>query len=291
MDFRTASWNIRGMSTKNKQDEVIDFIRNERISICDVLETQLKPSNIDKACSYIFGNWSGMSNVNLMVIHVARQVILSIIGVPNGNLGKKSSFRFMNHIADKAEFLDVVAQKWNCVMDGCKMFQVVTKLKMLKKDLHKLNWSHGGVFQKVVDLRDKLKRCQIEVESNPHDYSVRSNATEALLEYEKAKQGELTMLRQKVKIKWLAEGDRNTKFFHCVLKSRKQRSKVESIRDENGSRFYGDQAYEEFEDIFTVKLSSEDAYDMVGPISNMEIKNAMLHIDGNKAAGPDGYSA
>ncbi|GKC77883.1 RNA-directed DNA polymerase, eukaryota, reverse transcriptase zinc-binding domain protein [Tanacetum coccineum] len=44
-------------------------------------------------------------------------------------------------------------------------------------------------------------------------------------------------------------------------------------------------------ELFTTKLSEEEASKMVKPISNAEIKKAMFSIDDNKAPGPDGYSA
>ncbi|XP_071719143.1 uncharacterized protein [Rutidosis leptorrhynchoides] len=166
-------------------------------------------------------------------------------------------------------------------------------------------------IENVVELKEKLQKCQSDVENNPHDHSARVVASNTFLEYEREKQDELTLLRQKAKVKWLAEGDRNSKLFHSIVKCRKQKHKFESICDDQGTRFYGDEVgeqfvkhfknflgvsnncrpIEEFGDIFNVKLFDQEAMDMVGPITNEEIKIAMFDIDGNKSAGPDRYSA
>ncbi|XP_071695551.1 uncharacterized protein [Rutidosis leptorrhynchoides] len=156
-----------------------------------------------------------------------------ILVIPNGVQRKKRAFRFMNHLAGKDEFLNIVAQVWDTQIRSHMMFQVVSKLKLLKKKLNKLNWANGNVFTKVKVLRDKLKQSQVAIDLDPHNISLRNTATNTLLEYEAANQDELILLQQKVKIQWPSEGDKNTKFFHSVLKSRVQKSKVDNICDAN----------------------------------------------------------
>ncbi|XP_071709287.1 uncharacterized protein [Rutidosis leptorrhynchoides] len=88
---------LLGMCHKDKQDELRDFIKEEKVSVCAILETHLKPTNIDSACNYVFGRWRWMSNiglssnscrivigwnvskVNVMIVQVARQVILCLV--------------------------------------------------------------------------------------------------------------------------------------------------------------------------------------------------------------------
>ncbi|XP_071703868.1 uncharacterized protein [Rutidosis leptorrhynchoides] len=404
MNFKVACWNIRGMCHKDKQDELKDFIKEENVSVCAILETHLKPTNIDKACNYVFGRWSWVSNiglssnscrivlgwdntkVNLMVIQVARQVILclietvdkcskfycsfiyasnsgsernllwnellvhatiaqhqpwllvgdfnvtrnvnehsagcshmteemirfnkcicdievedlgstsfyftwtkslknplcnvlrkldrimcnevflvnysnaygifhpfmisdhspAVLGIPNGLIKRKKSFRFMNHVAYKENFLKIVEEKWKSNVSGYKMFQVVSKMKYLKKDLNRLNWEGGNVFTKIKELKGKLKKCQSDVEKMPHDLHYRAMASAIMVEYEKAKVEELIVLKQKAKIKWLEEGDRNTRFFHSILKRRKQRCRIDNICVENGINFSDNQVGEQF---------------------------------------------
>ncbi|GJT28061.1 RNA-directed DNA polymerase, eukaryota, reverse transcriptase zinc-binding domain protein [Tanacetum coccineum] len=44
-------------------------------------------------------------------------------------------------------------------------------------------------------------------------------------------------------------------------------------------------------DMFTTKLSREEANAMICPVSDMEIKQAMFDIDDDKAPGPDGFTS
>ncbi|GJU84137.1 putative reverse transcriptase domain-containing protein [Tanacetum coccineum] len=62
-DDDTGSWNIRDLSTSNKQKEVRNFIANEDLSICAVLETHIKCKRLNKIGESIFGQWDWYSNM------------------------------------------------------------------------------------------------------------------------------------------------------------------------------------------------------------------------------------
>ncbi|GJS09808.1 RNA-directed DNA polymerase, eukaryota, reverse transcriptase zinc-binding domain protein [Tanacetum coccineum] len=105
---------------------------------------------------------------------------------------------------------------------------------------------HGNLFEKTVELKEKLKEAQRAVEEDP--FNTRKKEIAALLfdEYSIAAEDEITFLHQKMKIKWLSEGDRNTAYFHKVLKARKHKCRVESICGEDGQRFNGNDVLEQF---------------------------------------------
>ena len=104
MDFKIGSWNIRGLSTTDKQNEVRNFIENEKLSICAVLETHLKSQKLQKIGDKVFGVWEWVDNlrmcdkgcriligwnnerVNLSIIHMARQSVLCKVKDVNGKL-------------------------------------------------------------------------------------------------------------------------------------------------------------------------------------------------------------
>ncbi|GJR30057.1 hypothetical protein Tco_1106289 [Tanacetum coccineum] len=65
-----------------------------------------------------------------------------------------------------------------------------------------------------------------------------------LNEYNTARNDEEKLFLQKAKIDWLSEKDKNSKFFHYVLKGRAHRSKIETVNDENGIRHDGAQVAE-----------------------------------------------
>ncbi|XP_071712605.1 uncharacterized protein [Rutidosis leptorrhynchoides] len=467
-EFKIATWNIRGMSSLDKQFEVKNLINDEVLSMCIVLETHLKNNNISQACANAFNKWEWHSNishspnscrivvgwdenkVHVMILNCTKQVIFylvevvstgdkiycffvyacnkgkdkvvvwkdlqmpksitykkpwfimgdfnvtrylnehssgssmmtedmkefnacindieiedinssgfhftwtkslknprcrtlkkldrimindevmnsipqahgvflpyiisdhshAILCIPNFMVCKPKSFRFMNFTADKEAFQPIVEKGWSTQHVGCAMFFLIMKLKGLKKDLKDLTWVNGDIIKRVKELKEKLKDMQAKIDVDAHDVSIRAQATQILNDYETAKHDAFLILQQKTKIKWLSEGDKNTKYFHKVLKCRKQKAKVESIFNENDTRFYGDEVADQFVthfqnflgktdsvkpidelgNIFSVTLEANEANAMIIEVSNAEIKNAIFDIDGDKAAGPDGYS-
>ncbi|XP_071713436.1 uncharacterized protein [Rutidosis leptorrhynchoides] len=93
---------------------------------------------------------------------------------------KPKSFRFMNYIVEKDE------KGWNIDIAGHAMFRVVKKLKLLKKELNRLNWKNGNIFTKVKELKEKLKKSQAEVNANPCDKELKIAAIHILNEYQEA---------------------------------------------------------------------------------------------------------
>lgn len=67
MDFKIASWNIRGLGKLTKQNEIKNLIRNENLSVCAILETHMKKDRISKVCDRIFGNWEWQHNLNMSI--------------------------------------------------------------------------------------------------------------------------------------------------------------------------------------------------------------------------------
>ncbi|GJS73527.1 hypothetical protein Tco_0706368 [Tanacetum coccineum] len=130
-------------------------------------------------------------------------------------------------------------------------------------------------------------------------------------QYIEATKDELKLLQQTTKIKWMKEGDKNSTFFHNVPKSRKHKSRAESICCEDGSRFLRDKVAEEFVshfknflgnfvyvmplrnlgDIAKLKLFEEDANSMITEVTDEDIKNAMFDIDSSKVAGLDRFTS
>nr|GEV10588.1 RNA-directed DNA polymerase, eukaryota, reverse transcriptase zinc-binding domain protein [Tanacetum cinerariifolium] len=96
-DLRITAWNVRGMCNSTTQKEVRNFIAEEKLSICAVLETHVKEKQINKICTFVYGRWNIMSNmneskrgcriivgwnlddVNVMKIHTSNQAMLCLI--------------------------------------------------------------------------------------------------------------------------------------------------------------------------------------------------------------------
>ncbi|GKA26888.1 RNA-directed DNA polymerase, eukaryota, reverse transcriptase zinc-binding domain protein [Tanacetum coccineum] len=186
-----------------------------------------------------------------------------------------------NPMCDRPEFISSVAKDWKMNVMGFQMFKVVKAMKNIKKPMNELNWKNGNLFKKVILLKDKLKEWQAKIDSDLFNSEFKKEALVILNEYREAVVDENKLLSQKAKVNWMKDGDKNTAFFHKVIKGRKQKSKIDSICDENGKRFYGEEVPDHI----------EEANEMVEQITDAEIKKAMFDIDNEKALGPDGFTS
>ncbi|GJX03846.1 protein LAZ1 [Tanacetum coccineum] len=120
---------------------------------------------------------------------------------------------------------------------------------------------------------------------------------------------EKDFLSKKAKIEWLDVGDSNSAYFHKLIKSRNQRSRIEVITNSDNVQVTGNQIQNDFvshynaflgtqaacdeldsEDLFHKKVSDLANKNMTKPITNEEIKRAMFGIEDDKAPGPDGFT-
>ena len=174
----------------------------------------------------------------------------ALLVIPNGGVKKKKAFRMSNFITEKEEFLNVVKNEWGKSIAGFQMYKVTQKMKLMKHKLNKLSWKNGNVHDRVEVLRGKVKTAQDEVDKHPFCEERKKQSCKVLQEYCEAVRDEDNLLKQKAKIEWLKEGDRNTKFFHKILKSRQHKSRIMTICDENGASFENEHVAVKFWNIF-----------------------------------------
>ncbi|GJS87046.1 RNA-directed DNA polymerase, eukaryota, reverse transcriptase zinc-binding domain protein [Tanacetum coccineum] len=236
----------------------------------------------------------------------------AILIIPQAMVKKRKSFRLANYITDKVEFQEVVKDEWNTEVHGYAMYRLVSKLKCLKQHLNNLNWKNGNLFDKVVDLKTKIFNVQKKIDLDPFNKELRKENAELLKDYKEASMDEEKLLRQKAKVSWLREGDKNSAYFHKVLKGRVNKNRIMTICDEDGNRYDNSEVAEQFVKHFegflgtsppVTKITDDDSYLferkineneanlMVREVSDEEIKNALFDIDDDKAPGPDGYTS
>ena len=107
------------------------------------------------------------------------------------------------------------------------------------------------------------------------------------------------------KIDWLSKGDKNSRFFHKVVKGKIHMNRVLSTCDEQGNRVEGDNVamkfvehfqcfmgkkdivkeLDYFEELFSAKLTESEALEMIKDVTNKEIKEAVFVICGNLRGG------
>ncbi|GKD09951.1 hypothetical protein Tco_1189636 [Tanacetum coccineum] len=180
----------------------------------------------------------------------------------------------------------------------------------MKYHMKKLNWKHGNLYGRVENWKEKLKDIQKQVDINPHNIVLKTKEASILKEYTTAMQDEEKFLYQQTKINWISDGDKNSKFFHVVIKGRIHRNMIDMVCDESGNTHEGLGVAEQFVKHFqnflgksthmdpvvpnslnVRQVTEEDAKSMIKQVTDMEIKEALFNICDNKAPGPDGYTS
>ncbi|KAG5547389.1 hypothetical protein RHGRI_013168 [Rhododendron griersonianum] len=125
---------------------------------------------------------------------------------------------------------------------------------------------------------------------------------------------EESFMRQRSRIKWLALGDQNTKFFHQKVCARRARNTILSLTDTNGNRVDDPEAVkklildyyisllgsvrdgrvdatDQLQLAITNRISDTAQHMLVQPVIGEEIKKTLWSIHGDKAPGPNGYNS
>lgn len=220
----------------------------------------------------------------------------------------KRSFKFFNFWMQHPGFRDTLIESWNEVVLGKPMFILSSKLKRLKGVLKKLNLHYySNISMKVSAAKEELDRIQSQYFQAPFDLVLCNTEKEVLAKYVELRLAEESFFKQKARVKWLALGDQNTRFFHQKLCSHRVRNTIlsliedpEAVKNEIlgyyvkllGSPFEGridatvllDQAIQS-------KVPAQFHGQLIAPVSATEIKAALMSIHGDKASGPDGYNS
>lgn len=119
-----------------------------------------------------------------------------------------------------------------------------------------------------------------------------------------------SMLKQKARVSWLKEGDRNTKFFHHSIQRRRSRNNIKRIVHKGKSivdlleikqaflQHYKHQFSKRIlAKMFSVKVlmnplvTQEDNAYITREVSEQESELALKQSSSDKASGPDGMNA
>nr|GEV42320.1 hypothetical protein [Tanacetum cinerariifolium] len=228
-------------------------------------------------------------------------------------------------------FKEIVLGTWNRSFSGFYLYQVIQKLKCLKKpfckllyatghihenakklrsELDKLLYATGHIHENVKKLRSELDKVQWALDLDPSNNTRRAEEAANVQAFNEAILLEELFLRQKAKIDWLREGDSNSAYFHKVVKSRVSRSRIDVVSNSDGVLFENDHVQEAFvahyeaflghpgtvfvlnvTDLFVTSLDVNNANDMIRMVSVTKIKNVMFSMGNEKSPGLDGFMA
>eukprot|EP00253_Pinus_taeda_P002817 PITA_02817 len=196
-----------------------------------------------------------------------------------------------------------------------RMFQFQQKLKYLKGKIEHWNrTTFGNIFQGKANIEQDMKQLQQKIITlGRSDDLAEQEKTLELKLMEKEKQEE-TLWRKKSRIKWLKEGEKNTKFFHNTTIQQRMHNNITHIQNEQGTKV------EKHEDIEAELLNyfkqghREPTNDRSQAIQNItrnipklityehnqmllksvdlqEVETTVKQLNAGKARGPDGFTS
>ncbi|XP_031114556.1 uncharacterized protein LOC116018726 isoform X2 [Ipomoea triloba] len=152
---------------------------------------------------------------------------------PHKQFGRKP-FTFLNVWCDHEQFQEVVRRTWEEKVQGNAMYTFMIKLKRLRAVLKKWNWEvFGDIFAKIKKLEGRV----MEVEGEMQDCYTEENVIKyrrAQAKLQKQIVVEEKFWQQKSHSNWVVEGERNTKYFHGIVRERRKKQYIHKIKNEEG---------------------------------------------------------
>lgn len=207
-------------------------------------------------------------------------------------------------------FLQVVRETWDPPIGFFGMRNLQVKLVRTKQKLK--HWNRvvfGNVFDKLRLAQEAIASAEAAFDGDPSpDNRMELNRCHA--EYQLRLKMEEDFWRQKSAVRWVVEGERNTKFFQGFVKQKRYKSWIHSVEDAgiirtedsdiraSAVRFFQsllstdmDFLATPVDGFFPSLPSSLDfvaLYDMPTP---QEVRDAVFGIDPSSVSGPDGFSS
>lgn len=222
-------------------------------------------------------------------------------------------FKFHNMWMLHPTFHSIMREAWCTPLNGTIQLTLCMKLNNLKLPLKALNrqeFSH--IFERARRAKAAYSKIQTQLMLNPSFPILKVQAKEHRATANFLLAAERVFLQQKTKNAHVMLADRNTAYFHSLLKKRNVGYSIAAIRKSDGTLTKSqDEVVNEFVDFYKnllgvdaqvipistdimkegPVLSLEDKALLSAPIDDLEIKDTLFHIGDEKARGPDGFSA
>lgn len=165
-----------------------------------------------------------------------------------GDLTKRP-FRFEGFWLSHLAFKDFVKTTWASFVppEGAKMYQFQHKLRFLKNQLKIWNRdTFGNIFKAQQELNQELVNLQQKIMTEGHTETTLDQERLLHSQLEERRKQEEIYWRKKSRVRWLKEGERNTKFFHRTTMQRRMHNTIPFIQNQAGEKV---EKHEEIEQV------------------------------------------
>ncbi len=153
---------------------------------------------------------------------------------------------------------------WNIKIDGTALFRVTSKLKNVKKKVKIWNKNYfGNIFEDKSVLKEDIQIIQDIIQKEGYSPELLLEENEKLTQYHDIITKEEIYWRQRSRLIWLTEGDKNTKFFHLSTLKHRAKSHISHLMK-------GDLKIKEDKDIMAEMVTFFSGLMIADPNINME---------------------
>ncbi|XP_057972702.1 uncharacterized protein LOC131160839 [Malania oleifera] len=188
----------------------------------------------------------------------------------NGKIWCKLDRVVVNHYWHQAgynaqNFLSLVKECWDINIRGTEKYYFLKRLQALKRPLRMLNDLHySHISTRAEKANSELLELQQLLHDSPLDNELQMKMVDKRAEANRLAESNRLFMTQIAKFKCLKECDRNSSFFHALMRSKINKNHISSIIMENGNQAQSiSQVVEEFLRFYNQLLGVECSVDMV----------------------------
>ncbi|CAA0843337.1 Unknown protein, partial [Striga hermonthica] len=232
---------------------------------------------------------------------------LLLLDLGQQNNKRTARFHFDERWIGMEGFQETVEAAWSQHTEGTPFFRLKEKVKNTKVAL--LTWSSQLKSKNQMTIEVLTKKLEILREDKAEDYWDQWNKTRNDLN--EAHRLEEQYWQQKSRLRWIKEGDGNTKFFHAYTLQKMKLNAISRLItpqcnvltsrvdiENHISEFYSDLFHTEGSwdgdsilQLIPRTISDDMNQDLLKPVSEDEIKSALFSLHPEKSPGEDEMSA
>eukprot|EP00253_Pinus_taeda_P029800 PITA_29800 len=243
--------------------------------------------------------------------HWPISLMVEIPGTP-----RNKPFRFKKFWIEHPNFLTMVETWWSEPLDeeGSKMFNLQKKLKNIKLRLKDWNKTvFGNIFQEKAIIEQKLEQIHKDGVAGCRDEEACEQEKELTQQWHNRCKQEESLWKQKSRILWLKEGEKNTKFFHRSAMDYRSANKILELKNSEGEilrnhneisallldhfgriaqepRINREAAIQEITNAIPKSITEEQNWALRKTITMEEVEEAVRNMPSDKAPGLDGFT-